>query len=159
MNESWRVGLYPGSGKAAKVYSIWRGDSKDCELDKFLDDEEIEKHPDFYPFLAVLRELMDEDGFVVDEKRVRYESKKSNSVCAVAYGDLRLYILRWSNICIIAGGIGIKEVRTHQDDEALDAHVNYLIEVEKILDSYRKKQWLDIDGRTGELDGLMEYEP
>ena len=145
-------------GRGGALYSLrFEGEEK-TELDKFLDNGEIQACKEFESLVVRLYDMVDSLGFRDNFFKLK-EGSINDSVAAFHcnHGTLRLYCLRWSSILLIVGSGGSKTTRTYQGDPLLSDAVGKLQMVDKLFDERQKSREIIIDPNTGIITGNLVF--
>ena len=145
-------------GHGGALYSLrFEGEEK-TELDKFLDNGEIQACKEFESLVVRLYDMVDSLGFRDNFFKLK-EGSINDSVAAFHcnHGTLRLYCLRWSSILLIVGSGGPKTTRNYQGDPLLSDAVGKLQMVDKLFDERQKSREIIIDPNTGIITGNLVF--
>jgi hypothetical protein len=124
------------SGKASKVYSIYIDDNTETELDRLVgsltDEKLIGKLTDRF---FLLKQHCERGG--LREDYFKPAGSADDALERINYtGTVRLYGIRYSKLCIILGGGGIKppDVKTYQEVPELNVAVKILQRIANEID-------------------------
>lgn len=145
MNLSFTLVPYERGCKAS-LYSVRLEGETETEFDKFLGDPEASTHPKFDELLAQIDEIINRYG--CQERFFKDEGSYLDAVVALWKGNLRLYCCRYGNLILILGSGGIKSTRTYQEDAKLNASVELMAAVSRLIDEKIRSRELTISGTT-----------
>lgn len=166
MNFAFEIVLYE-SGPGGALYTFHRTNREQNELNRFLDDDEVRKNPDFSRLEQRLLDGIDQrhgyrrhwfrDEGPVQALFAPYPEDEAEQIETPYPPQLRLYCVRRIDLLIVGYG-GVKTTRTYQEDDRLDQAVNELAYVDD-----RLRQRLDMNlvwfKRRGQrLGGDLEFE-
>lgn len=104
------------------------------EFEKFISKfrKDAVLNPDFQAIMRFVEQIMANGSL---DRYFRREGKMNDSVVAlpILKSKLRLYCLRLSDKILILGNGGVKNVRTYQEDSALQGYVIDLQKFERLL--------------------------
>jgi len=145
------------SGDGGSLYTIqYEGESR-TEFDKFLENEGVVQEQSSLSRLAAkLDEMVHEYGFVREFFKEK-EGRRWDYVVVLSEGKLRLYCLRVENFLLIVGNGGVKRTRTYQQDAHLNASVEELQRVHKLLMNRIYAGRILVERHTGVLRGALSF--
>lgn len=158
MNFPFEIELYD-AGKGDVLYTFRHLDRNENELDRFLDDPDVQDNPDFNRLVSRLTKGVDRSrGFrrywFRDEGPVEalfapYPQSERDALETPYPPALRLYCVRRIDIVIVGYG-GVKTTRTYQQDDRLQKAVDELEYVDNCLQGR-----LDADRIWYTYEGLL----
>lgn len=136
-------------GRKAKIYSVHFDGEDKHEFDKFLEDLDVQNHPDFQALRKKIKEMYNKRGLLEhyfipeDDKCLHPEISRIN----YGTGKLRLYCIRWNDNLLILGGGGVKpdDIRFWQEDPVLTNAARKIIEVFDKLHQYLSDTDIEIE--------------
>jgi hypothetical protein len=145
------------SGDGGSLYTIQYDGESQSEFDKFLENEEVQKERSSRSRLvAKLNEMVHEYGFVREFFKEE-EGKRWDYVVALKEGRLRLYCLRAEDFLLIVGNGGVKKTRTYQQDSHLNASVEELQRVHKLVMNRIYSGRILVERHSGVLRGALNF--
>lgn len=152
------------SGDGGTIYSVqidgdvYEDGTPRTELDRFLDDPDVQASPEFDALNEMLDLIIDAHG-----ARDRYFTSKDKyppPLAALRYdkGALRIYCCQYTQMLLVCGGGGIKppEIRLLEDVPELDAAYNWMRYVSDQIDARIRSK--DLAVHLAHFEGDLDFD-
>jgi hypothetical protein len=166
VNFAFELVLYE-SGPRGSLYTFHHRNRDLSELDRFLDDEEVQQNPDFNRLVQRLTEGVDNPRrfrrqWFRNEGPVQalfapYPREEKEALDTPYPPALRLYCVRRLDL-VIAGYGGVKTTRTYQEDSRLHQAVKELTYVDGRLQDRLDMGFVWFEDAERILGGNLEFE-
>lgn len=145
------------SSDAGSIYTIQFEGESQTEFDKFLTNTRVHKQKIAFNKILGLLDVMSKTYGFLEQFFKNEEGCRWDYVVALREGKLRLYCLRVDNMLLIIGNGGVKTTDTYQEDPYLNASVEDLQMVHKVVMGKINSGRLHYDRNTGVLRGSLNF--